>query len=125
MPRTRPTMADRTMTPIIATSIHPSGSHGTASERQDDGVEAGGLGLGQRHFGVLARSKGTDANADAAAGRGLRDLRVRLEAELLDLLARLPRRSCVGEGADLDDETLRLGGRGRAALKRQAGTLAL
>src|SRR5450755_4045592 len=108
MPRARPTSAEKTMTPIIATSSQSRDGHCTASERQDDGVEAGRLRLGQGGFGVAARREGADANPDAAPRRGLRDLRVGLETELLDLLPGFARRFGVDKCADLNDEALRL-----------------
>ena len=123
-PRTAPTIADkrdhaehREVDPADRDRL----GHGRRSQREQHGVEAGGLGLGERRLGLAARSERADADADAAAGRRLRDLRVSLQAELLDVLARLARGLGVGEGADLDDEALLVGARDRPAFEQRAG----
>ena len=113
-PRARPRRASRGR-PSRAQAI-PCRAH---SVRTTAGRPAA-LSLGERRVGLGAGGERADAHADAAAGRRLRDLGVGLEAELLDLLARLARRVGVGEGADLDDEARALGRGGRAAGLRAA-----
>ena len=68
------------------------------------GRQAGGLDLGRPPCRPRrARRTGRRARG-CACRRRLDDVRVGLQAELLDLLARLARGCGVGEGADLDDE---------------------
>ena len=124
-PRTAPTIADNAMTPSIARSTHPSsimvGVHSVSSTA----LRPAALALAS-----AASASPRDANGPTRtrmrlpAGR-LRDLGVGLEAELLDVLARLARRLGVGEGADLDDEALLVGARRRPAFEQRAGALAV
>ena len=120
-PRIAPMTIDSTRIASIARSIAADRHVQPASQGQHDRAQAGGARLGQRAVGFLARRERADAHADAAARRGLRDLGVGLQAELLGALAHIARRTGIGKGADLDDEAPGFGRRMATAVEQRAG----